>query len=572
MIPTIAVLSVVVLTLGLGTLGLRFARTTSNFFVASRSVHPVWNAFAVSGEAMSAASFLGIPALILVFGVDLLWTLVGWTLGFLMLSLFLAAPVRRFGSYTIPEFVEGRLDAPKLRPIVAGMVILASWFFLLAQLKGAGVVVRELIGTPYWVGVAAVGLMVALNLSSGGMRGITFVQGFQFFFIFLGILVPFVVVSILWFQGDQPPIVTDTFPSFLEATSVTYDRAVTFEVFDATTVVASGMIDNQLVDGEVIVSGPTTVSAGTVIDWPAGVAAPFAESVPRLSGTEWVEPLGGKDLSGGHPLYFTISAIVANAFGIIGLPHVIVRFYTNPTGRAARRTSVWFMAMIVPYYVMLPLLGAFARVTGPDLFGTGSVDSATITIGRLFDGLSGELITAVVSAGAVAAFLSTSSGLLIAMAGAVSHDIMSAGVPQFRRAVWAGALVSIGAGLLVESININSLIGWSTSIAASSICPLLVLGIWWPGFTRRGALGTVIVGGGLSTLASLTTMFGLVTDGWALAILGTPALWTVPIAFATGIGMSLTDDEVVLDLGHKFALMHLPERREDAAVHEIEQS
>ena len=286
MIPTIAVLSVVVLTLGLGTLGLRFARTTSNFFVASRSVHPVWNAFAVSGEAMSAASFLGIPALILVFGVDLLWTLVGWTLGFLMLSLFLAAPVRRFGSYTIPEFVEGRLDAPKLRPIVAGMVILASWFFLLAQLKGAGVVVRELIGTPYWVGVAAVGLMVALNLSSGGMRGITFVQGFQFFFIFLGILVPFVVVSILWFQGDQPPIVTDSFPSFLEATSVTYDRAVTFEVFDATTVVASGMIDNQLVDGEVIVSGPTTVSAGTVIDWPAGVAAPFAESVPRLSGTE----------------------------------------------------------------------------------------------------------------------------------------------------------------------------------------------------------------------------------------------------------------------------------------------
>jgi len=567
MIPTIAVLSVVAMTLALGTLGLRFARTTSNFFVASRSVHPVWNAFAVSGEAMSAASYLGIPALILVFGVDLLWALVGWTIGFLMLSLFMAAPVRRFGSYTIPEFVEGRLEAPKLRPVVALMVILASWFFLLAQLKGAGVVVRELIGTPYWVGVVAVGLMVAVNLSSGGMRGITFVQGFQFFFIFLGILVPFVVVSVLWFQGDQDAIVTTDFPAFVESTTVTYDRGVTFDLPNSSTVDAVGAIDGRAVDGSLRLSaGRHVVGAETIITWPAGTAVPFADGVQRLNGDDWAAPLGEKDLSGGHPLYFTIASLIANAFGIMGMPHIVVRFYTNPTGREARRTSLWFMAMIVPYYVMLPLLGAFARVAGPDLFGTGAVDGATLTVGRLLDGISGELITAVVSAGAAAAFLSTSSGLLIAMAGAVSHDILSAGVPQFRRAVWAGALVSIGTGLLVESININSLIGWSSSIAASSICPLLVLGIWWPGFTRKGALATVVVGGGLSTLASVITMFGFVSGGWAVAILGTPALWTVPLAFATGIGVSMRDTDVVLDIGHKFALMHLPERRDGAVI------
>ena len=148
------------------------------------------------------------------------------------------------------------------------------------------------------------------------------------------------------------------------------------------------------------------------------------------------------------------------------------------------------------------------------------------------------------------------------MAGAVSHAVMAAGVPEFRRAVWAGAAVSIGAGLLVESININSLIGWSSSIAASSISPLLVLGIWWPGFTRRGAFGAVLVGGGLSTLASLATMFGLVDGGWGTALLGTPALWTVPLAFLTGIVASKRDPEIVPDLGHKFALMHLPERQD----------
>lgn len=566
MIPTIAVLTVTGMTLALGTLGLRYARTTSNFFVASRSVHPVWNAFAVSGEAMSAASFLGIPALIMVFGVDLLWALVGWTIGFLMLSLFMAAPVRRFGSYTIPEFVEGRLDAPRLRPIVAIMVIVASWFFLLAQLKGAGVVVRELIGTPYWVGVVAVGCMVALNLSSGGMRGITFVQGFQFFFIFLGILIPFVVVSVLWFQGDQEPIVTPDFPAFAVATEVLYDQDLTLQLTEATTVRAQGTIDGAGVDGTIALgtgtlgTGSYAIDAGTVIEWPAGAAAPFADGVQRLTGTDWSQPLGDKDLAGGHPLYFAISVVVANAFGIMGMPHIVVRFYTNPTGREARRTSLWFMAMIVPYYAMLPLLGAFARVAEPGLFGNGSVDSATLSVGRLLDGTGGELVTAVVSAGAAAAFLSTSSGLLIAMAGAVSHDIMSSGIPQFRRAIWGGAAVSVATALLVQSININSLIGWSSSIAASSICPLLVLGIWWPGFTKRGALASVVVGGGLSTLASLITMFGLAGSGWPTALLGAPALWTVPLAFATAIVVSTLDPTSVPDLGHKFALMHVPER------------
>ena len=567
MIPTIAVLAVTALTLALGTVGLRFARTTSNFFVASRSVHPVWNAFAVSGEAMSAASYLGLPALIMVFGVDLLWALLGWTVGFLMLSLFMAAPVRRFGSYTIPEFIEGRLDAPHLRPVLAVMVIVVTWFFLLAQLKGAGVVVQGLIGTPYWVGVVAVGLLVALNLSSGGMRGITFVQGFQFFFIFLGILVPFVVVSVLWFNGDTEPIVGDDHPRFVEDMTVEYREAIVVDVFETTAVTVSGSLDGQAVDGTITLSpGVVEIGARSTIDWPAGSAAPFAQGLERLDGRTWGAPLGEKDLSGGHPLYFSLAMLVANAFGIMGMPHIVVRFYTNPTGREARRTSIWFMAMIIPYYAMLPLLGAFGRVAGPDLFGTDSVDSATVVIGRLLDGTSGELITAVVSAGAAAAFLSTSSGLLIAMAGAVSHDIMSAGVPQFRRAVWIGAFVSIGAGLLVQSINISSLIGWSSSIAASSICPLLVLGIWWSRLTARGALALVVVGGGLATLASAATMFGLVGDGWSRALLGTPALWSVPLAFATGVVVSLRDRNQVRDLGHKFALMHLPERPAEATA------
>lgn len=566
MIPIIAVGTVTLLTLVLGTSGLRYARTTSNFFVASRSVHPAWNAFAVCGEAMSAASFLGIPALILVFGVDILWVLVGWTIGFLLLSLFIAAPIRRFGSYTVPEFVDGRLDAPKLRPIVAILVIVASWFFLLAQLKGAGVVIRALIGTPYWVGVVAVGLLVAANLSAGGMRGITFVQGFQFFFIFLGILVPFAVISVLWLNDSEATrdltLVSAEFPTFDEEIVVTYERDITIDVPSDAQVVIDGVVDGAARNGPVsITAGRLEVAEGTDITWPAGVAVPHTAGTDRLTGEEWAAPLGDKSVGGGHPLYFSIAILLANMFGIMGLPHIVSRFYTNPTGREARRTNLWVLALLAPYYAMLPLFGAVGRAAAPELLGNGATDSATVIVGqRLLSGVGSDLLTSIIAAGAAAAFLSTASGLLIAMAGALSHDIMQAGVPQFRFAVWLGAAVSIGAGLLVERFDINVLIGWSTSIAASSICPLLVLGIWWPGFTRRGGFAAAVIGGGASTAAALITMLGFVERGWSFAVLSTPAVWSVPLAFGSGIIVSLRDREQVADIGHKMALLHLPER------------
>ncbi|MEM7342144.1 MAG: cation acetate symporter [Actinomycetota bacterium] len=565
MIATTAVLLVVGITIILGTASLRYARTTSNFFVASRSVNPVWNAFAVCGETMSAASYLGVPALILVFGVDMLWTLVGWTIGFLLLSLFIAAPVRRFGSYTIPEFVEGRLDAPQLRPLVAIAVIVASGFFLLAQLKGAGVVARELTGAPYWVGVVVVGVLVASNLSAGGMRGITFVQGFQFFFVVLGLLVPFILLSASWTIGDREPLNGPDAPAFLTDREVSYPTEVEIDLLTTAVVDADGTIDGAPVDGAITLDeGRHVVAAGSTITWTAGTPAPHEQGVDRLTGEEWAAPLGDKSLGGGHPLYFSYAIVLANMFGIISLPHIVVRFYTNPTGREARRTNVWVLALIAPYYAMLPLIGGSARQLAPEVLGNGNTDSATIVVGQqLADGLRGELIEAVVSAGAAAAFLSTAAGLLIAMAGALSHDILSAGVPQFRLSVWAAAAVAIVAGLAVEQVDINILIGWSTSIAASSIGPLLVLGIWWTGFTRRGAVATVVIGGTTTTLAVVATIVGVVESGWPLAILQVPAAWSVPLAFAVGIVVSLADKEKVSQIGHKFALMHLPERTGD---------
>ena len=152
---TLSILAIIGVTgaaLGIGTYGVRLARTTSDLFVASRAVTPWWNAAAISGEYLSAASFLGVAGLMLKFGASALWLPVGFTAGYLTLLLFVAAPLRRFGSYTIPDFAEARLPARYMRLLAAAIVLLISGCYLVPQLKGAGVTLRAMTGAPYWVG------------------------------------------------------------------------------------------------------------------------------------------------------------------------------------------------------------------------------------------------------------------------------------------------------------------------------------------------------------------------------------------------------------------------------------
>ena len=153
----VGVLTVCVATLGLGAFGLRVSRTTSDFYVASRAVGPRVNASAIAGEYLSAASFLGVAGLVLARGVDMLWYPVGWTAGYLVLLLFVAAPLRRSGAYTLPDFAELRLESRTARRVASGLVVLIGVFYLVPQLQGAGVALRTLTGAPGWLGDVVVG-------------------------------------------------------------------------------------------------------------------------------------------------------------------------------------------------------------------------------------------------------------------------------------------------------------------------------------------------------------------------------------------------------------------------------
>ena len=199
-VPAIVVITV--FTVVIGAFGYKISRNTSDFLVASRTVSPALNASAISGEYLSAASFLGVAGLIMVNGVDMLWYPVGFTAGYLAMLLFVAAPLRRSGAYTLPDFAEARLRSTAVRGLSTGFVVVIGWLYLVPQLQGAGLTLSTVTGAPSWVGAVIVGAVVTLNVAVGGMRSITFVQAFQYWVKLTAIAFPAMVLLAVWFRRD----------------------------------------------------------------------------------------------------------------------------------------------------------------------------------------------------------------------------------------------------------------------------------------------------------------------------------------------------------------------------------
>src|SRR5215475_4836434 len=189
-------LAMLVATVAVGVFARRFARTTSDFLVAARAVRPAANAAAISGEYLSAASFLGIAGLVMKFGYDVLWYPVGYAAGYLVLLVFVAGPLRRFGAYTIPDFAEGRFDSPRFRRLAVVLVIVVGLFYTLPQMKAAGITVASAAGVPYAMGVGVTAVVVVTIVVAGGMRGVTLVQAMQFAVKLFAITVPVLVLLV----------------------------------------------------------------------------------------------------------------------------------------------------------------------------------------------------------------------------------------------------------------------------------------------------------------------------------------------------------------------------------------
>ncbi|HEX2809813.1 MAG TPA: cation acetate symporter [Kineosporiaceae bacterium] len=561
----LAVILVSLATVGVGAVGLRLSRTTSDFYVASRAVSPRWNASAIGGEYLSAASFLGVAGLVLAYGVDILWYPVGYTAGYLVLLALVAAPLRRSGAYTLPDFAEIRLRSRPVRKIAAALVVGIGWLYLLPQFKAAGLALRTATGAPGWIGSLIVAGVVMLNVIAGGMRSITFVQAFQFWLKLTAIAIPVLLLAIVW-RADGAPDPSSSGPARVRAvTTVQVPDAVRLRVEEPVTADIKGVLDGHQVHGPVyLAAGNVTLGAGSVVTLQSGAAVPHVEDIGASTGPDWSTPfVGGNGRD--HPLYRIYSLLLALLFGTMGLPHVLVRFYTNPDGRAARRTTVVVIGLLGAFYVFPPFYGAMGRLYAPDLLLTGHTDAVVLLLpGRMLPSPWAELITALVTAGAFAAFLSTSSGLSVSVSGVLSQDLLRGRLRSSVRGFRFGAVLAVIVpgllSLLPLRTSLADTVGLAFAIAASTFCPLLVLGIWWRGLTTAGALAGLLIGGGLASTAVLITIIGGGRGGLSGALLAQPAAWSVPTAFAVMIVVSLnTRRTLPASAGRMMVRLHAPE-------------
>jgi Na+(H+)/acetate symporter ActP len=274
----------------------------------------------------------------------------------------------------------------------------------------------------------------------------------------------------------------------------------------------------------------------------------------------WIEPMSRGDDT---RQYLTIySTLIAGFLGTMGLPHVLVRFYTNPDGRAARRTTIVVLAMIGSFYVAVVLLGVFSRLYTPQLMMSGS-DAAVLVLptAALGDNVFGWLLTALVAAGAAAAFLATSSGLVVSLAGVLFTDVMRGRWHRFRLAAVLSMVVPLALALGVTRLDFALTVPLVFAVAASTFCPLLVLGIWWRGLTAPGAIAGVVVGALLSGASVVAALFTVLPDNPLGVLLYRPALVSVPAAFLTMVLVSLaTRSGIPADVDRTLLTLHAPER------------
>jgi Na+(H+)/acetate symporter ActP len=569
-------------TLGMGFWSARRSKTTSDFFVAGRSVSVGWNASAISGEYLSAASFMGVAGMVMSSGYDALWYPVCYACGYLFLLLFIAGPLRRFGAYTIPDFAEGRFDSPVFRKIAVCFVLFIGFFYTMPQMKGAGTTLAYIFpGMPYWGGVVLIGAVITLNVALGGMKGITLVQAVQYWIKAFAISVPvFVLMAVFGFYNSQ-----------LQANHVTPPPAGSFSEGDTSRTLEAAeaigrrpLVEKAPKDDKWIAPfGPLTTKAVNA----AAAALPAGERPAFLAAHQK-----------SYSLLYTYSLIIALVCGTAGLPHILVRFYTNPDGVAAKRTTMWVMILIGIFYVFPPIFGVIGRNLLPELYsgvGAKGTDKVVLELPTLLAakyGVLGSILSGITCAGAFAAFMSTFSGLLVSMTGALAHDVYGRMLrPQANQAERMFAFkvaavliggVAIGLGCFVEPLEINFMVGQAFAIAAASYFPLLFMSVWWRGMTMKGAATGMLAGGlcalGAATLTNLGTLaldkgpMGRVFAGFAplnaywaqhplLRILcEQPAIWAVPLAIGLMVAVSkATAAGRPADIRMKMLVLHAPE-------------
>ncbi|MEE8313678.1 MAG: sodium:solute symporter family protein [Myxococcota bacterium] len=465
-------------------------RSTSEFYVAGQGIPAIANGMATGADWMSAASFISMAGLISFMGYTGTIYLMGWTGGYVLLALLLAPYLRKYGKYTVPEFVGDRYYSQLARVVAVGCAIFVSFTYVAGQMRGVGIVFSRFLEVPVDAGVLIGMALVFVYATLGGMRGITYTQVAQYIVLIVAYLIPAVAISMA-LTGNPIP---------------------------------------QLGFGSTVASGPN-----------AGIY--LLETIDQIHRDLGFPEYTAAFVAGKKSMIDVFAITLALMAGTAGLPHVLIRFYTVPSARAARWSVMWALVFIGLLYTTAPAVATFARVNmvqtlhgaaydeAPEWFlswektglirfedkdGDGVItyapDDATnelhvdrdimVLANPEIAGLPAWVV-ALVAAGGLAAALSTAAGLLLVISASISHDlfksIFTPGMSERRELILAR--ISAGAAVLVAGyfgVNppgfVAQVVAYAFGLAASSFFPILVLGVFSKRASREGAIAGMLTG------------------------------------------------------------------------------
>ncbi|UEM24659.1 cation acetate symporter (plasmid) [Skermanella mucosa] len=486
------------------------AATTGDFYVAGKGVHPIANGMATGADWMSAASFISMAGLIAFLGYGGSVYLMGWTGGYVLLAMLLAPYLRKYGKFTVPEFIGDRYYSSAARVVAVICLIFISFVYVAGQMRGVGIVFSRFLEVSIEVGLIVGMGIVFVYAVLGGMKGITYTQVAQYIVLITAYIVPAVFISLQLTGNPFPPL---------------------------------GL-------------------GGTLVDSPA-VSADGVFLLERLNAV--VTELGFAAYTDGQKSVIDLFAITAALMvGTAGLPHVIVRFFTVPRVRDARSSAGWALFFIALLYLCAPAVGAMARYNLMDTLQVGAVGAPDGNLlyedrpawmqrweqtgllkfedkngdGRIQYynpagmnddlerqyGWSGNELTvdrdilvlanpeiarlpnwviALVAAGGIAAALSTAAGLLLVISSSISHDLLKSTLAKDmseKNELMAGRIAAAGAILIAGYLGYNppgfvaEVVAFAFGLAASSLFPAIMMGIFAKRVNREGAIAGMLTG------------------------------------------------------------------------------
>jgi cation/acetate symporter len=492
--PAIAIFAAfVALTLGITAWAARRTKTRADFYAAGGGVSGFRNGLAIAGDYMSAASFLGISSQIFGVGYDGLIYSIGFLVGWPIILFLMAERLRNLGKYTFADVASFRFAQAPVRSFAAVSTLAVVLFYLIAQMVGAGQLIKLLFHLDYIWAVLIVGVLMTLYVLFGGMIATTWVQIIKAVLL-LGCATIMAFVVLLQF-GFSPEAL--------------FARAVEVK---ANIAAATGMNPEQAAAKGLSIMGP---------------------------GTFLTDPISA------------ISFGMALMFGTAGLPHILMRFFTVPDARQARTSVLWATGWIGYFYILTFIIGFGAIVLVSNnpawVDATGALRSGNMAAIYLAEAIGGNLFLGLVSAVAFATILAVVAGLTLSGASAVSHDVYATVIRKgqansddelrvSRITVVVLALLAIALGIAFEKINVAFMVSLAFALAASGNFPVLILSLFWKGCTTRGVVAGGTVGVLLAlvlTILSKPIWVDILHNAEPVFRYMSPTIFSMPLAFLT---------------------------------------